>query len=282
MAVVSAMTASDLQLRTNNAERMVIKANTGNVGIGTTDPWYKLHVNGTIRASGKVIADGGFVGRCSDTGRGAVFFPIICDEDVAETFASLEATEPSDLVVLVNPPASRPTVRKSSRPYETLLVGAVATSPGLVLDRGETRLAGDNSNLITPEKTVVGLVGRVPVNVSLENGPIAVGDPLTSSSTEGVAMKATKAGQIVGYALEKAHQKGKALVHLQPGYYIPPKQLALLNQIDEMKAQVRELQGLFQAVLAQRVKESATEVAKGEGYEKGRLIKVGEGNQKPQ
>jgi hypothetical protein len=64
-------------------------------------------------------------------------------------------------------------------------------------------------------------------------------------------MRATKAGQIVGYALEKADQKGKILVHLQPGYYIPPKQLALLNQIDELKAQVSELQGLFQAVLAQ-------------------------------
>ena len=36
-AIVSAMTASDLQIRTNNATRMVIKANTGNVGIGT-DP----------------------------------------------------------------------------------------------------------------------------------------------------------------------------------------------------------------------------------------------------
>jgi hypothetical protein len=51
-------------------------------------------------------------------------------------------------------------------------------------------------------------------------------------------MKATKAGQIIGYALEKADQKGKVLVHLQPGYYIPPKQLALVNEIDELKAQV--------------------------------------------
>jgi hypothetical protein len=130
-----------------------------------------------------------------------------------------------------------PTVRKSTRPYEGLLLGAVSTSPGLVFDRGETLLAGDNSQRITPEKTVVGLVGRVPVKVSLENGPIAVGDPITSSSTKGVAMKATKAGQIIGYALEKADQKGKILVHLQPGYYIPPKQLALVNEIDELKAQ---------------------------------------------
>ncbi len=72
-------------------------------------------------------------------------------------------------------------------------------------------------------------------------------------------MKATKAGQIIGYALEKADQKGKVLVHLQPGYYIPPKQLALLNQIDELRAQVSELQGLLKTVLAQGPEKSASD-----------------------
>jgi hypothetical protein len=226
-----------------------------------------------VNTSGVVRATKGFGGKCADGDPGPPS-AIICNQDVAETFASLEVTEPGDLVVLVNQSASMPTVRKSTRPYEGLLVGAVSTNPGLVFDRGETLLAGDNSQLITPEKTVVGLVGRVPVKVSLENGPIAVGDPLTSASAPGVAMKATKAGQIIGYALEKADQKGKVLVHLQPGYYIPPKQLALLNQIDELRAQVNELQGLFQVVRAQRLEESASDVAKREGYGKPRLINV--------
>ena len=187
-----------------------------------------------------------------------MFHPVICNQDVAETFAALEATEPGDLVILVNQSASAPTVRKSTLPYETLLVGVVSTNPGLVFDRGQTHLAGDNSQLITPEKTVVGLVGRVPVKVSLENGPIAVGDPLTSSSTPGVAMKASRASQIIGYALEKADQKGKIVVHLQPSYYIPPKQLAQLTEMDELKQRLSELQNLFQTVLAQRLEESAS------------------------
>ncbi len=211
-----------------------------------------------------------------------MFTPVKCNQDVAETFASLEATEPGDLVVLVNQSASMPTVRKSTRPYEALLVGAVSTNPGLVFDNGETHLAGDNSKLITPEKTVVGLVGRVPVKVSLENGPIAVGDPLTSSSTPGVAMKATRASQIIGYAMEKADQKGKVLVHLQPGYYIPPKQLAQLSEMDELKAQVSKLEGLLKTVLAQRSEKSAMDEARRQGYEEVHLIKAGEGNQKPQ
>jgi hypothetical protein len=45
VAVVSAMTATDLELRTNNTMRVVVKANTGNVGIGTWTPGTILEVN---------------------------------------------------------------------------------------------------------------------------------------------------------------------------------------------------------------------------------------------
>jgi hypothetical protein len=45
-AIVSAITASDLQLRTNNLNRMVLKANSGYVGIGTNNPQAPLHVAG--------------------------------------------------------------------------------------------------------------------------------------------------------------------------------------------------------------------------------------------
>ena len=44
--------------------------------------------------------------------------------------------------------------------------------------------------------------GRAPVRISLENGPIKIGDPLTSSSVPGIAMKATDSGMIVGKSLE--------------------------------------------------------------------------------
>ncbi|HEX5734699.1 MAG TPA: hypothetical protein VF131_17845 [Blastocatellia bacterium] len=42
--IVSAMTASDLQIRTNNKTRMTINANSGNVGIGTTEPGAPMHI----------------------------------------------------------------------------------------------------------------------------------------------------------------------------------------------------------------------------------------------
>ena len=41
-----------------------------------------------------------------------------------------------------------------------------------------------------------------------ENGPIAAGDPLTSSSVPGVAMKATASGYVIGKALESFDELG--------------------------------------------------------------------------
>ena len=48
----------------------------------------------------------------------------------------------------------------------------------------------------------VGMLGQVWVKTSLENGTVKPGDPLTISSTAGIAMKASTAGRIIGYALK--------------------------------------------------------------------------------
>ncbi|MFA5021446.1 MAG: hypothetical protein WC517_05340, partial [Patescibacteria group bacterium] len=83
------------------------------------------------------------------------------------------------------------TVEKCSSAYESDLIGVISTQPALLM--------GNDMLSARP----VALNGRVPVKISLENGPIAIGDSLTSaSSTRGVAMKATGSGKILGYALE--------------------------------------------------------------------------------
>ncbi|MCX6047966.1 MAG: hypothetical protein NT075_22935 [Chloroflexi bacterium] len=210
-----------------------------------------IQSSSNIIAQGKVYAQQGFNGYC----RGSGPIDVRCDQDVAETFATDERVEPGNLVVFIPEDRAFPAVRLSSKPYEGAIVGVVSTSPGLVFDQGETHLAGDNANLITDKKTVVAMVGRVPTKFSLENGPIAVGDPLTSSRIPGAAMKATKAGQIIGYAMQSsaAAKEGKLLVWLQLGMYIPQATLDALNAgaatnssavdpaIAELKAQVAEL-----------------------------------------
>jgi len=157
---------------------------------------------------------------------------LACNQDVAETFATDQRSEPGDLMVLLPEDGAVPAVRRATQGNQDALVGVVSTNPGLVFDEGKSYFAGDNSNLITDNKTVVAMIGRVPAKFSLENGPIAVGDPLTIASTPGVAMKATQAGQIIGYAMQSADsaQEGKLLVWLQVGYYLPPAALDVLNQ----------------------------------------------------
>ena len=156
---------------------------------------------------------------------------LICNQDVAETFATDELSEAGDLMVLIPEDRDVPAVRLATQDSQDALIGVVSTNPGLVFDQGKSYFAGDNSNLITDNKTVVAMIGRVPAKFSLENGPIAVGDPLTISSTPGAAMKATEVGQIIGYAMQSSDnaQADKLLVWLQVGFYLPSAALDTLN-----------------------------------------------------
>ncbi len=119
---------------------------------------------------------------------------------------------PGTVVSLKDPTNSnetRPSVEKSQRAYDPRALGVVSTSPGLTLGN-----PGD-------EKAVeVALAGRVPVKVSTENGPIRAGDLLTSSSQLGVAMKATKAGRIIGQALTSyaGEEIGTVLMFIHNSY----------------------------------------------------------------
>ena len=88
-------------------------------------------------------------------------------------------------------------VEPSNQSYDKKVIGVVTTNPYMVL--GDER-----------EGTVkVAMAGRVPVKVNLEGGPIIPGDYLTTSSVPGEAMKATKAGSVIGKALEACQKSSK-------------------------------------------------------------------------
>jgi hypothetical protein len=83
------------------------------------------------------------------------------------------------------------------------VIGVVSTNPGYVLDDGSMK----------DPKVPVALAGRIPTNVSTKNGVIHLGDYLTSSEISGVAVKATKAGQVIGIAMEDDTDINPADVH---------------------------------------------------------------------
>jgi hypothetical protein len=105
--------------------------------------------------------------------------------DFAEMFPSEEKLLAGELVVFIGESVARAHGAKDEQ-----LAGVVSTRPGF--------LAGEN----LADSYPIALAGRVPVRVSAQNGTINVGDPLAASSIDGVAVRALKAGQIVGYALE--------------------------------------------------------------------------------
>jgi hypothetical protein len=115
--------------------------------------------------------------------------------DLAENYTSSQQLEPGDLVI-PSSDGDNQSVTKSNTAYQQQLIGVVSTKPGVTLN---SDAATDNKH---PYLYPIALSGRVPVKVSTENGSINVGDYLTSSSIPGIAMRATKAGTVIGKALE--------------------------------------------------------------------------------
>ncbi|MEM1235162.1 MAG: hypothetical protein AAGH70_13650 [Pseudomonadota bacterium] len=96
----------------------------------------------------------------------------------------------------------------SASAYDSAVVGVVAGAgqykPALILDQrgGEDRKA-------------IAMVGKAMVRVSACNGPVKVGDLLTTSDVPGVAMKVTDRSRALGAVIGKAlaaHDDGTALV----------------------------------------------------------------------
>jgi hypothetical protein len=82
-------------------------------------------------------------------------------------------------------------VRLASEPYSRDILGSVSVSP-------HTTMGTETSST-----TRVAMLGRVPVFVSLQNGPIKKGDRITSSGISGVGMRASRPGYILGNTLQE-------------------------------------------------------------------------------
>jgi hypothetical protein len=138
--------------------------------------------------------------------------------DLAEVYYTTDnSVQPGDVVSVDG--LLNAGVKKSSKAYDSGTLGIVSTKPGQVL--------GDDSLVNAAGRPVIlALSGRVPVNVSMENGPIKAGDYLTASSTPGYAMKATEPGQMIGKALEDfsvndPNGKGKVMTFANLTYANP-------------------------------------------------------------
>ena len=139
----------------------------------------------------------------------------ISDIDLAENYTSLDNTLSAGELVTLDVTSST-TIKRANSTEKELLLGIISTAPGLLL--------GQEIQNGKP----VALSGRVPVKVNDEGGEIAIGDRLTISNTDGIAMKATTTSRTVGIALEDfSGTTGTIEVFVKLEDYIPGSQLAV-------------------------------------------------------
>ncbi len=179
-----------------------------NAATGTTNYSGVVTYNGASITGGLCIDDTSTSAMCPTAGISNA--SILADDavtvnafDLAETYVFSGSVEPGDVLVL--DPSTSSTVRQSTgQTYDPTIIGIVSTKPGFLL--------GWN------EGAHVALAGRVPTKFSGMNGSVRVGDALTTSGIPGYAMKATKPGRIVGYALEDASTTSTIEVFVNVGY----------------------------------------------------------------
>jgi hypothetical protein len=161
-----------------------------------------------VWGDGDVTADGTFIGGGADFA------------EMVKVTRGAHSVEPGDVIV-IDAQSQRGFV-KSSEARSTLVAGVYSTKPGVLASEHdwdqlaiEVGLAppvrdGGESAAVKPlevgrriDEVPLAVVGIVPCKASAENGPIAAGDLLVTSTIPGHAMRdgAPNAGTIVGKAL---------------------------------------------------------------------------------
>jgi hypothetical protein len=117
--------------------------------------------------------------------------------DYAESMRTNERAKLRPGDVLVIDPRRGNAVLKSTTASSPLVAGVYSTKPSI------TAIGTHHITDARKGEVPVALLGVVPTKVTAQNGPIRVGDLLTTSSTPGYAMKASHAvlGTILGKAL---------------------------------------------------------------------------------
>jgi hypothetical protein len=197
MASIKALN-QNIEVASNDLSKLTSKitVKNGKTGINNINPDATFEVTGGLCVSdsssdsctvdaGDIKADGAITANAFD---------------LAERYASVNKLEPGTVVSIDAAKSMYVTESNGTAPA----MGIISTDPGFTLGWEDNKVFKN-----APHVAVVALAGRVPVKVTNENGEIKAGDFLTASATvPGAAMKATKAGSVLGQALENYNNTG--------------------------------------------------------------------------
>lgn len=137
--------------------------------------------------------------------------------DIAERYhadnSNNSLMEPGDIVILDK--NKEMGIKKSDRAYSTMVIGVISTNPNLTM--------GTFKDSNSKDHPPVALLGRVPTKVTVENGPIEIGDLIVSSSMPGYGMRCDDydkcKGAVIGKALQKLDSdEGRIEVLINAGF----------------------------------------------------------------
>ena len=151
------------------------------VGVVSQNPDVRVF---RVDGHGTIFADGGF------RPFGADFAESVAVKGSRDHYA------PGDLLVI--DPSGERRLSLAGTPYSTLVAGIYSTKPGVVASQHQM------DDPAMGNEVPLAVVGIVPCKVTAENGPIAVGDLLVTSSTSGRAMKGTDRNRMLGAVVGKA------------------------------------------------------------------------------
>ncbi|HSW89963.1 MAG TPA: MerR family DNA-binding transcriptional regulator [Patescibacteria group bacterium] len=108
--------------------------------------------------------------------------------------------QPGDVLVMTQSNAGK--VNVGTKPYDDRIAGVYTERGTDDNNLSYDSFYGTGNRSGDPHWADVGMLGQIYTKVSMVNGAVKAGDPLTTSTTSGAAMKATETGRIIGYAMQ--------------------------------------------------------------------------------